>query len=241
MDSLPTRVPLHASLKERGASSSLASVRAHTADSSPDSRSDAQLIALFKTGSREAMDVLYSRYKPLVWSVGLKVLRDRAEAEDLAQDVFLELCKRAELYDTARGSVRLWILQYAYTRSFDKRKYLFLRHGIGRHSIGHPDAAGNVNANPLNNDAVLAWREFKPERAHDVCDWSILRERTGIVCALLETLPAKQREIIGLVYFQGLLMKEIAEQTGESLANVRQHYYRGLRKLKEELKRAKVL
>ncbi len=192
------------------------------------------------------MDLLYARYKGLVLSIGFKILHDHAEAEDLAQDVFLEICKRAERYDAGRGSVRLWILQYAYTRSFDRRKYLLLRHGIGSNGIavhvGVPQSIVNESApRQLASAAASPWKETTRDDSANVCDWSILREHQRIVCKLLEKLPVKQKTIIGLVYFQGLPMKDIAEKTQDSLANVRQHYYRGLRKLKEERKRARVL
>src|SRR6267143_1797862 len=132
MDSLPMDLRLCLSQQET------VQLRAPDAASTQlDSRSDAELIELFKNGSKEAMDVLYSRYRRLVLSTTLKILRNHAEAEDIVQDVFLEICKRAELFDPARGRVRLFILQYAYSRSLDRRKYLTLRYSNGHSSNGN--------------------------------------------------------------------------------------------------------
>lgn len=185
-----------------------------------DSRSDAELIELFKNGSKEAMDVLYSRYRRLVLSTSLKILRNHAEAEDIVQDVFLEVCKRAELFDPARGNVRLFILQYAYSRSLDRRKYLALRYSNGHSSNG--------NGNHVH-------REFELDCAPSALDILTLEERRQMIGEALRALAPKQREVFRLICSQGLLIKEIADQMGETQGNVRHYYYRGLKTLRQEL------
>src|SRR5260370_23316516 len=136
MDSLPMELRLCPSLKETAEKLPQFSAP-DGASAQLDSRSDADLIELFKNGSKEAMDVLYSRYRRLVLSTSLKILRNHAEAEDIVQDVFLEICKRAELFDPARGSVRLFIIQYAYSRSLDHPTYITLLTSHGHSSYGH--------------------------------------------------------------------------------------------------------
>jgi len=192
----------------------------HAASTQQDSRSDAQLIELFKNGSKETMDVLYSRYRRLVLSIGLKILHDHAEAEDIVQDVFLEICKRAGLFDPARGSVRLFILQYAYSRSLDRRKYLALRHSNGHSSNG--------NGNKIH-------REFEIDCTPSALDRLTLEERRQMILEALRALAPKQREVFRLICSQGLLIKEIAEQLDETEGNVRHYYHRGLKKLRREL------
>ncbi len=185
-----------------------------------DSRSDAELIELFKNGSKEAMDVLYSRYRRLVLSTSLKILRNHAEAEDIVQDVFLEICKRAELFDPARGNVRLFILQYAYSRSLDRRRYLALRHSNGHSS---------------NGNGTHIHREFELDCSPSALDILTLEERRQMIADALETLSPKQREVFRLICSQGLLIKEIAEQLRETEGNVRHYCHRGLKKLRQEL------
>jgi len=192
----------------------------HAASTQQDSRSDAQLIELFKNGSKEAMDVLYSRYRRLVLSTSLKILRNHAEAEDIVQDVFLEVCKRAELFDPARGSVRLFILQYAYSRSLDRRKYLALRHSNGHSSNG--------NGNQFHGG-------FELSSAPSALDLLTFEERRQKIGQALKTLSPKQREVFRLICSQGMLIKEIAEHLGETEGNVRHYYYRGLKTLRQEL------
>ncbi len=193
-----------------------------TADASTqlDSRSDAQLIELFKNGSKEAMDVLYSRYRRLVLSISLKILHDHAEAEDVVQDVFLEICKRAGLFDPARGSVRLFILQYAYSRSLDRRKYLALRHSNGHSSNG--------NGNQIH-------RQFELDCTPSALERLTYEDRRQMICEALGVLSRKQRDVFRLICSEGLLIKEIAERMGETQGNVRHYYHRGLKKLRQEL------
>jgi RNA polymerase sigma-70 factor (ECF subfamily) len=189
-------------------------------DGELESLPDSELIELLKNGFRQALAVLFIRYRRLVFSISLRTLRDRAEAEDVVQDVFLEICKKAKLFDPTKGSVKMWILQYAYRRSLDRRRYLVLRQVNGHHS----------NGNGNGNHQVL-------EHAHSPLglDGLTLEERGSTVRKALETLSSKQKEVIELAYFQGLLMNEIADQTGETLGNVRNHYYRGLKKLWQAL------
>ena len=92
-----------------------------------DKADDRALIDEMQQGGADALGVLFGRYGRLVFAVARKILRNDAEAEDLTQEVFLEIYKKARLYDASKGSVKIWLLQYAYHRSFNRRKYLALR------------------------------------------------------------------------------------------------------------------
>lgn len=179
--------------------------------------SDLELIQLLKGGVNEAASVLYSRYRRLVWSISLKILRDRAEAEDIVQDVFLEVWRRARIFDPSRGSVKMWILQYAYSRSLNRRKYLALR---------------NLNGFGLNGDGNGHGSHFKDSNDGDGFEALTFDERHGMLLRALELLSPKQKQAIKLIYFEGLLIREVAEQMGESIGNVRHFYYRGIKKLR---------
>jgi RNA polymerase sigma-70 factor (ECF subfamily) len=193
----------------------------HTSELSQlDSQSDEKLIELFRTGSSQAVGVLFDRYKRLVLSIALKILRDHAEAEDIVQDVFLEVCKRAELFDPRRGRARIWILQYAYSRSLNRRKYLALRHFDGHSS---------------NNNGNHNHHEIESDQSSSILDRLTLEERGRMICRALGSLSTKQREVFRLTCSEGLLLKEIADRMGETPDNIRHYYYRGLKKLREEL------
>ena len=85
--------------------------------------SDEDLLMLHaQHGDRVALGALFDRYASLVLGIGLRTLRDRGEAEDLVQEVFLSLCEKVRGFDPSKGSGRTWIVQIAYRRAFDRRK-----------------------------------------------------------------------------------------------------------------------
>src|SRR5262245_53900942 len=85
------------------------------------------LVTELQSGDTEALGVLFERYFRLVFDTAGRILRNRGEAEDLVHDVFIEVCKKAALYNPQKGSLKTWILQYAYHRSLNRKKYLSLR------------------------------------------------------------------------------------------------------------------
>jgi RNA polymerase sigma-70 factor, ECF subfamily len=168
----------------------------------------------------DALGSLFHRYYRLVFDVAKNILRDRSEAEDVMQEVFLEIYERAELYDPAKGSVKTWILQYAYHRSFNRRKYLALR--------GFYDAIPALALSQLELTGKHGWREtMSSDEWRDVLQHG-MRE-----------LNERERSIIEMVALRGLTVREASVQLGESYINSRNHYYRALKKLKE-IMRAKM-
>ena len=174
---------------------------------------DEELINELKRGRQEALTYIFDRYYRLVFSVALKILRDRGEAEDLMQDVFIEIYRRIKLFNPAKGSAKTWILQYAYHRSLNRKKYLALRHFYDNPE----DSALNQYeySNSLND-----WNKISYE------DW------TQTIKKGVQTLSEMEQKVLELAFFQGFLLKEISVQLDEPLSNVRNHYYRGLKKLR---------
>jgi RNA polymerase sigma-70 factor (ECF subfamily) len=89
---------------------------------------DEQVMAHLKAGHGDALAVLFDRYQRLIFKVALKILRDPGEAEDVMQSVFLEIMRVAPQFDPQRGSTKVWLLQYAYHRSMNRRQLLIVRH-----------------------------------------------------------------------------------------------------------------
>ena len=160
--------------------------------------------------------MLFDRYSRLVFDVARKILREKEEAEDLTQDVFLEVYRKAGLYQEARGSVKLWLLQYAYRRSFNRNKYLTLR--------------GYYEASPAAAlaDAELAG-EWSGREGLTPHEWEQILKRG------MAELNIKEKQIITLVAFEGLTVREASDRVRDSYVNGRNHYYRGLKKLRELL------
>jgi RNA polymerase sigma-70 factor, ECF subfamily len=174
--------------------------------------SDEQVMAQLKAGCNDALAVLFDRYHRLVLSIALKIVRDQAEAEDVTQVVFLEIFRAVAQFDPSKGTTKIWILQYAYHRAINRRQQL--------------NARSFYNSTDIEEmDAVLS--EATP--SHSRFSETELRH---LVQQGLATLNSSQKRVIELATYNGLSMKEIADKTGDSLANVRHHYYRGLKKLR---------
>jgi RNA polymerase sigma-70 factor (ECF subfamily) len=88
---------------------------------------DEHIMRELQAGNGDAFAMVYKRYHRLVHVTALHILRDAGEAEDLTQTVFLEIYRNAGQYDTARGTLKVWLLQYAYSRSMNRRNYLRVR------------------------------------------------------------------------------------------------------------------
>jgi RNA polymerase sigma-70 factor, ECF subfamily len=179
-----------------------------------DRASDEAIIGMLRGGRHEAVGCLFRRYARTIYSVGKRVLHDPTEAEDLVQEVFLYVFRKSNLYDASKGSARSWLVQIAYTQAFMRRRKL--------KSIGfHEDSQGD-NAN---------WQPAVIE-----CDHTVegLFGRDGWR-RILERLTEEQRETLTLHFVEGYSFGEIAEKLGQSYGNVRNHYYRGLEKLRKSL------
>ena len=178
--------------------------------------SDEGVMEQLRQGHPDALPVLFDRFYRLVLKIALRILRDAGEAEDLMQEVFLEIFEKAALFDPNKGSLKTWILQYAYHRSLSRRQYLALRDFYDRQQITESEVC-------VPNSVNVSWRGLTSQ------EWRLVIEQG------LATLNAKQRKTLELACFQGFLLSEIAERTKESLTNVRHHYYRGLDGLRKFL------
>ncbi len=179
-------------------------------------RTDEELMEELRLGRQEALSLLFDRYYRLVFSVALKILRDRGEAEDLMQEVFIEIYRRIEVFNPNKGSAKTWILQYAYHRSLNRQKYLALRNFYDQRE--ETDLENYEFSHSMRGRNGLTYQ-----------DWGQMIEKG------LQTLTERERRTLDLAYFQGFLMKEIAVQMKEPLSNIRNHYYRGLKKLRSFL------
>lgn len=176
--------------------------------------SDEKIMAEIQAGNGDAFAVLFDRYHRLILITALKIVRDVSEAEEVTQNVFLEIYRAARQFDPARGTLKVWLLQFAYHRSINRRNYLVLRQFYDRRDI--------QEAVTWEGSGVTA-----PQLA--------VQEAARLVEEALGILNEPQRRTIQLVFFEGMTLKEVAEQTRESLSNVRNHYYRGLDRLRLNL------
>ena len=173
---------------------------------------DDQLMVQLQAGVNDALAVLFERYHRLVFSIALKIVRDRGEAEDVTQNVFLEIYSAVAQFDPTRGTLKVWLLQYAYHRAFNWKGHLNRRNFYNQEDLEELD--------PVFQGEFFAAGKYAPG------------ELQRLMQQGLASLGAPQKRVIELANYEGLSMKEIASKTGDSLSNVRHHYYRGLQKLR---------
>ena len=155
----------------------------------PETSDELELVAAVSAGSTDALATLYDRYSKTLMSLGMRVLKDVAEVEDLLHDVFVEVWEKAGSYDPARGSVRTWLCLRMRSRALDRCK-LARRRRVDQ--LDDPDSLVKGQGS-----AILA------ESAPEVLGRDKLHEA-------INDLPDPQQMVISLAYFQGLSCSEIA-------------------------------
>ena len=172
-------------------------------------RSDAgdemRLVARIRAGDQQAMSELYDRYGKVVYAVSLRVLQDTSAAEDVVQDVFLQLWRNPDAFDASRGSLAAWLAVIARHRSIDR-----LRKRRPEVDI---------------EDCVIAGG---PD-LRDETERALVIEKVRVVLA---EMNPDQRKVLELAFFQGLTHTEIAEKTGEPLGTIKTRIRSGLQLLR---------
>jgi len=183
---------------------------------------DEDLLASIAHGDQHALTLLFQRYSRLVRIVSLRILRDEAEADDLMQDLFLFIYREAGVYDTAKSSARSWVVQMTYRKAISRRRYLAARGHYKNAELDCcvPGFAGA--ATPAYDSSIEA-----------------LFGREGLKKVMGE-LTAEQHETLRLHFYEGYTLAEIGKKLGQSPGNVRHHYYRGLEKLRKQVRESKL-
>jgi len=180
--------------------------------------SDETLMLQICDGSREALAMLFRRYARLVRTIAMRILRDASEADDLLQDLFLFIHRNCSTFDSSKAAVRSWIVQMTYHRAIDRRRYLNSRHFYTRVDL---DGVAGLP------DPRSAGREHE--------DRFGLLVRNTTIQGLLDALSDDQRNTLMLHFSEGYTFDEIAAKLNQSLGNIRNHYYRGLEKLRKQI------
>lgn len=175
--------------------------------------SDEELLGNIQAGCTDCFAILFRRYFHPVYALAYRILRDRAEAEDLLQEVFLAIYLQQKRFDSSRGSVRTWILQFAYFKALLRRRYLRIRKFYKQEELREATES-------------LVWSHPAERFGMSQAEW------TRFVESGVGSLTDKQRRTIGLVHVEGCTLQEASDAQGETLANTRNCYYRGLKALR---------
>jgi RNA polymerase sigma-70 factor (ECF subfamily) len=184
--------------------------------------SDESLLSQISTGDQDALAVLFRRYARLVRSVSVRILRDEGESEDLVQELFLFIYRGAAPYDSAKSSARSWIVQMTYRRAISRWRHLNAR-GHYKNSELNGCVPGFAGLWTLAYDSSV----------------EALLGREGLKKVMAD-LTAEQLQTLRLHFCEGYTLAEIGKKLGQSVGNVRHHYYRGLEKLRKQVRESKL-
>ena len=172
--------------------------------------SDEELMRHARAGHQDAIAVLFDRYHLLVFDVAVRIVRDPAEAEDVVQNVFLDVFRAMANFDSRKGILKVWILQYAYHRALHRKRHLVSNHFYSWENL----------------EAAVEIGSGRPS-------WGELPETVRLAEQMLEKLKPHQREVVEMTYYEGLTAEEIAGRLGESPHAVRHHLQRGVAALRK--------
>ena len=176
--------------------------------------SDVELLRAIAGGDEQALASLYDRYRLILFSLVLRILHSRDEAEDVLQELFLQVWKRASDFDEARGRPFTWLVTLARSRAIDRLRSL----------------------NARERTATEAARAVGPDQWSDASDDAIRSEESKVVRRALAELPEEQRQALMLAYFEGLTQTEIATRLNTPLGTVKTRMRSGMLKLRELLR-----
>ena len=174
---------------------------------------DEQLIAAICKGEEPAIEALYERYHRYAYSLAYRILRDPVAAEDIVQDAFLSIWRKASSYQVRNGSVQSWIQAIVRNRAIDKIR-----------ASAHRD----YQWTPLQADN----EQDPPSEQPDVWEQAWQSEQHRIIREVMVEIPSEQRMVIELAYFGGLTHAEISEQCHIPLGTVKGRMRLGLQKMK---------
>ncbi len=176
-----------------------------------DPAADRALLQQLALGNSAAMKTVYARCSGRAWAVVLRILNSRAEAEEVLQETFLEVWRRAREFDPGRGVLESWVTTIARTRAIDRHRSLGTVARIAEDVAHQPPP---VSAAPPDPSEAAA-----------------LGQDRARVAAALRELPPEQRTVVELAYFEGLSQREIADRTGDPLGTVKTRSRLALEKL----------
>jgi len=179
---------------------------------------DPALMSMVSEGNGAALEVLYDRYSRVVFSFALRILGDRAAAEELLQEVFFRTWKQAHQFSDVRGTFVTWLLSITHNMAIDEI----------RKQKRRPQRADSA-------DPVLMLTNVTDEQA-SVEEHATNSETREQIISAIRTLPPAQQAVIELAYFRGLTQREIATELVEPLGTIKTRMRLGVRKMRDYLK-----
>lgn len=177
-------------------------------------RPEVELVARTAGGDAEALSALYDRFAGMLLGLATKILGDRAEAEDVLQEVFVQVWRQAGRYQSKRSSVSTWLVLITRSRSIDRLRSRSVK-------LRTATEARRENPNPHTS----------PEGARTV----LMKERRRRLGEELANLPPEQKDVLEMAYYQGMTQREVAAATGIPLGTVKTRTLLAMKKLRSAL------
>lgn len=178
----------------------------------PIQTSDVELLKSVSRGDEAALAALYDRYKSILFGLLVRMLSSREEAEDVLQDVFLQVWRRASDFDESRGKPFTWLVTLTRSRGIDRLRTLAARDRVAHAGTREPS-----------------------EQVSDAATDAFRSEQQGLIRSALSQLPEEQKRPLVLAYFDGLTQSEIAAKLNAPLGTVKTRMRSGMMKLRESL------
>lgn len=173
---------------------------------------DSALVERMMAGDESALSAVYDRYSGMLFAMLVRILRDPQAAEEILQDMFLQLWRGAARFDANRGSLPAWLMVIGRNRALSRLR-----------TREHREIPEDIEAFPANAVASSVNLEDDAER-------SLLMEKLRTAMA---ALPTEQREAVELAYFEGMTQTEIAARTGSPLGTVKSRVRTAMQSLKQ--------
>ena len=179
---------------------------------------DPDLLARINKGDQQAFSQLYDHTSTLLYTLALRILGSREEADELLQDVYLEVWRKVARYDVGRGTPVAWLITLTRSRAIDR-----LRARAAR---------GYQSATAQDESAAARVRDLGPSPFETQAD----QELRMAVGTAMTGLPPAQQQAIELAYYEGLSHVEIAARLNQPLGTVKTRIKLGMSKLRETLR-----
>ena len=187
----------------------------------PGAPSDLDLMLGIQSGDADALSQLYDRYSGIVKALVLRIIHNDTEADDLLQEVFMEIWNQAKNFSAEKGKPLGWMVTLTRRRAIDA---LRKRQAYAR-------AEERLQAEP--EQQPLAWVQNTTEKEIEAGDTRVLMAK------VINSLPEAQQQVIELAFFQGMSQREIASHTNIPLGTVKTRLELGLKKIYDGLKELK--
>ena len=175
---------------------------------------DLALLRAVAARDKAAFQQLYVRHSAMLFGFALKILSDRTEAEDVLQEVFIQIWKTASSFDEGRGKPMGWFIMLTRSRAIDRLRSRKTRARVAE-SAAKEGVANNVEVTPADN--------------------ALGSEEQRAVRGALNALPPDQRVPIEMAYFKGLTQFEISQQLSQPLGTFKTRIRAGMTRLREQL------